>query len=57
MEVHSTNYVFAIDGESFSMIRKHNQTLFAKIVHRGRVFARMLPEDKVHLIETLQELG
>ena len=31
--------------------------LFKRIVHRGKIFARMLPEQKIELIECLKGLG
>jgi len=51
------NYVFACDGKTFSLIRSKEPELFKRIVHRGKVFARMLPEQKIELIECLKGLG
>ncbi|KAL3201952.1 hypothetical protein MRX96_012220 [Rhipicephalus microplus] len=50
-------YHLAADGRTFNLIRLHDKTLFKKVVHKGKVFARMLPEQKLQLIEALQELG
>ena len=53
----SENYVFACDGKTFNLIRSKDPELFKRIVHRGKVFARMLPEQKIELIECLKGLG
>merc|ERR1719357_1033170 len=53
----SENYVFACDGKTFNQIRTRDPELFKRIVHRGKVFARMLPEQKIELIECLKGLG
>ena len=51
------NYVFACDGTTFRMIRSMDPELFKRIVHRGKIFARMLPDQKIELIECLKQLG
>merc|ERR1719270_317806 len=38
-------------------IRNKDPELFKRIVHRGKIFARMLPEQKIDLIECLKQLG
>lgn len=53
----SENYVFACDGPSFNVIMNRDPDLFKRIVHRGKIFARMLPEQKIHLIEALKNMG
>jgi len=53
----SENYVFACDGKSFNLIKSKDPELFKRIVHRGKIFARMLPEQKIELIECLKGLG
>ena len=53
----SENYVFACDGTAFRLIRNKDPELFKRIVHRGKVFARMLPEQKIELIECLKAVG
>ena len=53
----SDNYVFACDGTTFRLIRSKDPELFKRIVHRGKIFARMLPEQKIELIECLKQLG
>ena len=51
------SYAFACDGKTFGLIRTHDPTLFNAIVHKGKIFARMLPEQKIHLIECMKDLG
>lgn len=55
--VQEKNYVFACDGKTFAMIRNHDRALLDRIVQRGKIFARMLPEQKIHLIECMKDLG
>ncbi|CAF1030600.1 unnamed protein product [Rotaria sordida] len=50
-------YHFAISGKSFQIVRDDHPELLHRLCVRGTVFARMLPEQKQQLIETLQELG
>lgn len=49
--------VFAVHGKAFDYIRTHDRKLFARVLRSGRVYARMTPFDKSHLIEGLQTLG
>lgn len=51
------NYAFACDGRTFGLIRTHDRTLLNAIVQKGKIFARMLPEQKIHLIECMKDLG
>ncbi|KAK8775011.1 hypothetical protein V5799_010458 [Amblyomma americanum] len=51
------SYHLAVDGRTFNLIRLHDKLLFEKLVHKGKVFARMLPEQKLQLIEALQDIG
>ena len=51
------NYAFACDGKTFGLIRTHDRTLLDAIVQKGKIFARMLPEQKIHLIECMKDLG
>ncbi len=55
--VQEKNYVFACDGRTFALIRNHDKALLDRIVQRGKIFARMLPEQKIHLIECMKDLG
>ncbi|CAF0758555.1 unnamed protein product [Rotaria sp. Silwood1] len=50
-------YHFAISGKSFQIVRDEHPELLYRLCVRGTVFARMLPEQKQQLIETLEELG
>ena len=51
------NYAFACDGRTFGLIRTHDATLLNSIVQKGKIFARMLPDQKIHLIECMKDLG
>ncbi|XP_047491814.1 probable cation-transporting ATPase 13A4 isoform X6 [Penaeus chinensis] len=58
ISVRNDNYVLATDGESFDLIyRGLDKDLFQRLVHKGRVFARMKPEQKITVVEALQDLG
>ena len=57
VDVHSGSYCFVLDGNTFECLRSYNPPLLERIVHRAKVFARMAPEDKQHLIEILQKIG
>ncbi len=50
-------YVFALEGRCYDLLRRHDPELFLKVVHRGRVFARMLPQQKENLVRTLRSIG
>ncbi|GBM58507.1 putative cation-transporting ATPase 13A4 [Araneus ventricosus] len=47
----------AMDGETFNLIRMYDPELLDKVVLKGAIFARMLPEHKLYLIECFQNLG
>ncbi|GIY03602.1 probable cation-transporting ATPase 13A4 [Caerostris extrusa] len=47
----------ALEGEAFNLLRMYNPELLEKVVLKGAIFARMLPEHKLHLIECFQNLG
>uniref|UniRef100_T1KHN6 Cation-transporting ATPase n=1 Tax=Tetranychus urticae TaxID=32264 RepID=T1KHN6_TETUR len=47
----------SIEGKSFELIRNYDRSLLSKIVHRGTIFARMLPDHKLHLIDEIQRQG
>ncbi|CAL1273353.1 unnamed protein product [Larinioides sclopetarius] len=47
----------AMEGETFNLIRMYNPELLDKMVLKGAIFARMLPEHKLYLIECFQNLG
>jgi cation-transporting ATPase 13A3/4/5 len=56
-DIKHSNSVFAVHGRAFDYIRMNDRKLFAHILTHGRVYARMSPFDKTHLIEGLQTLG
>ncbi|XP_037530511.1 probable cation-transporting ATPase 13A3 [Nematolebias whitei] len=47
-------YHFAMNGKSFAVISEHFPDMLQKLVLHGTVFARMAPDQKTQLIETLQ---
>uniref|UniRef100_A0A672RQP9 ATPase 13A3 n=1 Tax=Sinocyclocheilus grahami TaxID=75366 RepID=A0A672RQP9_SINGR len=49
-------YHFAMSGKSFSVIIEHFQDLLQKLVLHGTVFARMAPDQKTQLVETLESV-
>jgi magnesium-transporting ATPase (P-type) len=46
-----------MDGSTFELLRIHDLALLDRCIHRSKVFARMAPEHKQHLIEALQKIG
>jgi len=56
-DVQNGNYCFAMDGQTFELLRINDPALLDRCIHRAKVFARMAPEHKQHLIECLQKLG
>lgn len=54
---HNGNYCFALDAHTFNLLRVHNLTLFEKVIHRAKVYARMATEDKQYLVGSLQRIG
>lgn len=53
---HCQTYHFALTGKSFAVVREHFPDLLPKILVRGTVFARMSPDHKTELIQSLQQL-
>lgn len=53
-DVEDANYHLCIDGKAFTLIRNYDPSLFAKVAHKGTIFARMTPDQKLNLIEELQ---
>uniref|UniRef100_A0A8C1MPX2 Polyamine-transporting ATPase 13A3 n=1 Tax=Cyprinus carpio TaxID=7962 RepID=A0A8C1MPX2_CYPCA len=49
-------YHFAMNGKSFAVITEHFQDLLQKLVLHGTVFARMAPDQKTQLVETLESV-
>ncbi|XP_013855293.1 probable cation-transporting ATPase 13A3 isoform X2 [Austrofundulus limnaeus] len=53
-EPNTQMYHFAMSGKSFAVISEHFPDMLQKLVLHGTVFARMAPDQKTELIETLQ---
>ncbi|XP_069501032.1 polyamine-transporting ATPase 13A3-like isoform X2 [Ambystoma mexicanum] len=54
--VPEVSYHFAIGGKSFSIISEHFPDLLPKLLLCGTVYARMAPDQKTQLVETLQKV-
>ncbi|XP_049781747.1 polyamine-transporting ATPase 13A3-like [Schistocerca cancellata] len=50
------NWHFAVDGHSWKMINDHYPYLVPQIAAKGTIFARMLPDQKAQLVESLQNI-
>ena len=50
----AASYRLAVTGRSWRVLQHHFPHLMARIVVQGTVFARMAPEQKAQLVETLQ---
>lgn len=48
---------FVCDGKSYNVLRTNFPEEFLKVIVRGAIFARMSPDQKTHLVESLQSLG
>uniref|UniRef100_H2ZW02 Cation-transporting ATPase n=1 Tax=Latimeria chalumnae TaxID=7897 RepID=H2ZW02_LATCH len=55
-ELQSSDYHFAMTGNSFKVIVQHFGNLISKLLINGTVFARMSPGQKASLIEEFQKL-
>lgn len=56
--VRNDNYTMATDGETFDLLASaQDKTVFYRLLHKGRIFARMKPDQKITVVETLQDLG
>lgn len=51
-----SDFHFAVDGKSWSVLRHYFPRLIPAVVTRGTVFARMGPEQKTQLVDALQNL-
>ncbi|XP_072442697.1 polyamine-transporting ATPase 13A2 isoform X5 [Chiloscyllium punctatum] len=49
-------YHFALNGKSFAVVYDYFPNLLQKILIRGTVYARMAPNQKTQLVESLQKL-
>lgn len=52
----ANRFELALTGAAFEQL-SHNPRLLQAVITRARVYARMLPEQKVKAIEMLQERG
>ncbi|XP_041093172.1 probable cation-transporting ATPase 13A3 [Polyodon spathula] len=55
-EGEGSSYHFAMSGKSFSVISDHFPDLLPKLLLCGTVFARMAPDQKTQLVESLQKV-
>lgn len=51
------NYHLAVTGKVFSVIQNSYPLLYERLLVCGTIFARMLPDQKTMLVESLQQLG
>ncbi|XP_067658645.1 polyamine-transporting ATPase 13A3-like [Haliotis asinina] len=56
LQMDNDSFHFALTGKSWAVIKQYFPDLMSKIVVKGSVFARMGPEQKAQLVETLQAL-
>ncbi|CAK9816814.1 Polyamine-transporting ATPase 13A3 [Anthophora quadrimaculata] len=55
--ISTSNYRFALTGQSWQLLREHYPDLVAKICVRGAIFARMTSDQKQQLVLELMQLG
>lgn len=51
------NLCYAVDGKSWSVLETEFPSSLPYVVSKGLVFGRMLPEQKVKLVEYFQRMG
>ncbi|XP_043505949.1 polyamine-transporting ATPase 13A3 isoform X1 [Polistes fuscatus] len=51
------NYIFALTGKTWALVKQYYPELIPKLATRGVVFARMSPDQKQQLVQELQALG
>ncbi|XP_061189537.1 polyamine-transporting ATPase 13A3-like isoform X2 [Saccostrea echinata] len=51
------NFHFAVSGHSFGVLSTHFPEYIPRVVVKGTIFARMSPDQKLQLIEDLQNIG
>ncbi len=52
-----SNFSFAMDGKTFGVLRKSFPKIFEKVLLNGVVYARMSPDQKAQLVESLISIG
>lgn len=52
-----SDYNFAIDGKSFATVSKYFPDIYEKMLINGSVYARMTPDQKAQLVESLISIG
>ncbi|XP_068211342.1 polyamine-transporting ATPase 13A3-like isoform X2 [Palaemon carinicauda] len=58
VSVRNENYVLAVDGQTFELIfRGQDEELYQRLIERGKIFARMKPDQKSNVVVALQDLG
>ncbi|XP_049844952.1 polyamine-transporting ATPase 13A3 isoform X1 [Schistocerca gregaria] len=55
--IDAADYLFALDGQSWGILRDYFQDTVPKILARGAVFARTSPEQKQQIVQGLQDIG
>ncbi|XP_076292849.1 polyamine-transporting ATPase 13A3 [Lasioglossum baleicum] len=55
--VSSSNYRFALSGQSWQLLREHYPDIVPRICVRGAIFARMTSDQKQQLVLELMQLG
>ncbi|XP_014273142.1 polyamine-transporting ATPase 13A3 [Halyomorpha halys] len=56
LKAEGNDYSFALTGSTWTVLRSHYPDLMNKVARRGAVFARMSPDHKQQLVQTLQTL-
>lgn len=49
------NFHLAMDGDSFSALRAADPSLLERVIRKGAIFARMIPDQKLILVNMLQK--
>lgn len=57
IQMENDKVFYAIDGRSWSVLESDFPNWLPHVVSKGLVFGRMLPEQKVKLVEHFQNMG
>lgn len=57
LDIETSDFHYVVDGKTWALLRSHFSDVIPRIIVRGTVFARMLPEQKTQLIEAFQDLN